>query len=189
MSEGHISLANIKFNYDWDWVGAEREFMRALQLDPGSLRVHSNYGFFLMALGRHDEAIREGQLAMELDPVSSDTQSALGRFFYRAHRFEEAVPYLQRAVELEPRTARVYALMGRKREALRLIRSVKEPPISIAAVYAALGDKDTAFRILEGAAARRNAHLVYLKEDPPLDSLHSDPRWSALLRRLNFPGQ
>lgn len=218
LSEGHLSLANIKFNYDWDWSGAEREFMRALELDPGSLRVHSEYGFLLMALGRHDEAIREGQFAMEIDPVSAQTQSALGRFFYRARRFEEALPHLQRAVELEPRniaacyrlgevytqigrydeamaafdkgplgTARVYALLGRKREALRLIRPVKEPPIGIAAVYAALGKRDEAFRILERGVEQRNAHLVYLKEDPPLQSLHSDPRWSALLRRMNFP--
>jgi TolB-like protein/DNA-binding winged helix-turn-helix (wHTH) protein/Tfp pilus assembly protein PilF len=219
LAEAHISLANIKFNYDWDWAGAEREFKRALELDPGSLRVHSQYGFLLMALGRHDEAIRQGELALELDPVSSQTQAALGRFFYRARRFTEALPHLQRAVELEPTSiaahfrlgelyvemgkyeeaiaafgkdtlgaSRVYALMGQKREALELVRKLKEPAIGIAAVYAALGNKDEAFRILETAVERRNAHLVYLKEDPPLERLHSDRRWEALLRRMNFPG-
>jgi len=218
LAEAHISLANIKFNYDWDWAGAEREFARALELDPGSLRVHSEYGYLLMALGRHDEAIREGLKAIELDPLSSQTQAALGRFFYRARRFTEAVPHLQRAVELEPNNiaahfrlgevytqlgkypeaiaafgkdtlgaSRVYALTGRKREALELVRQLKEPAISIAAVYAALGDNDEAFRILEKAIEQRNAHLVYLKEDPPLESLHSDPRWAMLLHRMKFP--
>lgn len=218
LAEAHISLANIKFNYDWDWAGAEREFARALELDPGSLRVHSEYGYLLMALGRHDEAIREGLKAIELDPLSSQTQAALGRFFYRARRFTEAVPHLQRAVELEPNNiaahfrlgevytqlgkypeaiaafgkdtlgaSRVYALMGHKREALELVRQLKEPAISIAAVYAALGDNDEAFRILEKAIEQRNAHLVYLKEDPPLESLHSDPRWAMLMHRMKFP--
>jgi tetratricopeptide (TPR) repeat protein len=64
-----------------------------LELDPGSLRVHSEYGFLLMALGRHDEAIREGLKAIELDPLSSQTQAALGRFLYRARKFSEAVPH------------------------------------------------------------------------------------------------
>jgi len=220
LAEAHISLANIKFNYDWDWAGADREFSRALELDPGSLRAHSEYGFLLMALGRHDQAIREGQIAIQLDPLSSEIQSALGRFLYRARRFEEALPHLERAVELEPRsvgaryrlgeaytqlgrydkaiaafengplgTARVYALMGRKREARLMLRVLREPPIGIAAVYAALGDKNEAFRILEKATAERSAHLVYLKEDPPLENLHSDPRWNVLLRRMNFPSE
>ena len=218
LAEAHIALGNVKFNYDWDWNGAEQEFMRALELDPGNLRGHSCYGFLLMAVARHDEAIREGRRAVELDPLSSEVQSALGRFLYRGHRVEEAVAPLQRAVELEPQdlaarfrlgevftqlrkydealslfgeksfgAARVYALTGRKQEALEIMRGVNEPPISIAAVYAALGDKDKAFQILQKAVDNRSAHLVYLKEDPPLETLHSDPRWQALIQRMKFP--
>jgi len=56
-----------------------------------------------------------------------------------------------------------------------------------AAVYAALGDKDTAFGILEKAAEERDSLLVFLKEDPPFESLHSDPRWQFLIRRMSFP--
>ncbi|MGH9966964.1 MAG: TPR end-of-group domain-containing protein [Pyrinomonadaceae bacterium] len=57
---------------------------------------------------------------------------------------------------------------------------------AIAGVYATLGDKDEAFRILEKAVAERHM-LAALKEDPPFENLHSDPRWKALLRRTNFP--
>ena len=56
----------------------------------------------------------------------------------------------------------------------------------IARVYATLGDKDEAFRILEKALEERT-FLVSIKEDPPFENLHSDPRWKALLRRMNFP--
>ena len=103
LAEAHISLGNIKHFYDWDWAGAEQELRRALELDPGSLDAHYYYGVLLMHLGRHNEAIREGQIAVQLDPLSSTTQSSLGRFLYRARRYEEALPHLERAVELEPR--------------------------------------------------------------------------------------
>ncbi|MGH9903835.1 MAG: tetratricopeptide repeat protein [Pyrinomonadaceae bacterium] len=228
LAEAHVSLANIKFNYDWDWPGAERELKRALELDPGTLDAHVAYGTLLMTLGRHDEAVREGRIAVQLDPLSSVTQTALGRFLYRARRYEEAVPHLKRAVELEPRSvganfrlgdvyaqmgrygeaiaafekggeirrddglfpagiARVYALMGRGHEARRMIGGVKANAVVIAGVYAALGDKDEAFRILETAIEERSSFLIVLKEDPPLERLRSDPRWPALLRRMNFP--
>jgi TolB-like protein/DNA-binding winged helix-turn-helix (wHTH) protein/Flp pilus assembly protein TadD len=225
LAEAHISLAIVKHYYDWDWTRAEREFRRALELDPGSLQAHISYGHLLMHLGRHDEAIREGQIAVQLDPVSSATQASLGRFLYRARRYEEAVQRLKRAVELEPRSvganfrlgdlyaqvgrydeaiaafgkieelapgdfqvgiARVYALMGRHREARHMIRGLKANADTIAAVYAALGDEDEAFRILEKAVEERQL-IVVLKVDPPLENLHSDPRWKVLLRRMNLP--
>ena len=103
LAEAHTALGNIKHFYDWDWAGAEQEFRRALELDPGSLDAHIDYGTLLMHLGRHNEAIKEGQIAVQLDPLSSRTQSFLGRFLYRARRYEEALPHLERAVELEPR--------------------------------------------------------------------------------------
>jgi Tfp pilus assembly protein PilF len=76
-------------------AGAEQEFRRALELDPGSFDAHIYYGTLLMHLGRHDEAIREGQIGVQLDPLSSPSQTFLGRFLYRARRDEEAVPHLK----------------------------------------------------------------------------------------------
>jgi hypothetical protein len=76
--------------------------------------------------------------------------------------------------------------MGRKRVARQMISGVKANAYTIAGVYATLGDKDEALRILEKAVEERQ-FLVMLKVDPPFENLHSDPRWQALLRRLNFP--
>ena len=229
LAEAHLSLARIKQQYDWDWAGAEQEIRRALELDPGSLEVHTDYGYLLMHVGRLDEAILEGQIVVQLDPVSSAAHSALGRFLYRAHRYEEALPHLLRAVELEPRglganvrlgdlyvqlgrydeaiatyerarevdpngrnfqaaVARVYALMGRHREARQMVSGLKANPYIIAGVYAALRDKDEAFRILEKAVEEHQL-ITPLKVEPPLESLHSDPRWKALLRRMNLPNE
>jgi tetratricopeptide (TPR) repeat protein len=230
LAEAHVSLGNIKEFYDWDWAGAEREFRSALELDPGSLNTHLYYGVLLMHLGRHDEAIREGQIAAKLDPVSSRTQSTLGRFYYRARNYEGALPYLKRAVELEPRNAeanvrlgenyaqmgrydeaiaalernrdltsergdlqagiaRIYALMGRHRDARQMIRGLRANVAVLARVYAALGDHDQVFRILEKAVEERSTAVTYLKADPPFEKMHSDPRWKALLRRMNLTAE
>jgi serine/threonine protein kinase/Flp pilus assembly protein TadD len=228
LAEAHTSLANINSYYDWDWAGAEREFNRALELNPGNLTVRISHGHFLHLLGRRDEAVREGRLAVELDPLSAEAYTSLGRFLYRARRYEEALPVLQRAVQLEPRSsgannrlagiytalgryaealavyekakdvapsatgyrdvvAYVYARMGRKQEALKMVSGTTVFPVDVANVYVALGDKDEAFRILEKAVEERNALLVTVKEEPPLESLHSDPRWQKLLSKMNFP--
>ena len=227
LSEGHMMLAQLNYIYDWDWAGAEQQFKRALELNPGSLYVHRPYAVFLMAVGRHAEAISEIQRAAQLDPVSSEIQSNFGRILYRARKYEEAIPHFKRALELEPRNysayvrlgdvyaklgkydeaiaafenaaqlrsdgmhpariARVYALMGRRREARQMVSGVKAQAFDLAAVYAALGDEDEAFRILDKAVEERNSLLVFFKEDPSFENLRSDPRWKALLRRMNFP--
>jgi hypothetical protein len=83
--------------------------------------------------------------------------------------------------------ARVYALMEKKSQALETISDVKRDLTLVAAVYTALGEKDKAFQILEKEVNARNSIVVVLKEDPPFENLHSDPRWSALLRKMNFP--
>ena len=224
LAEAHISLGNIKCHYDWDWAGSEQELRRALELDPGSLDAHLYYGILLMHLGRHDEAIREGQIAVQLDPVSSGTQSALGRILYRARRYEEAFPHLSARLNWSLGALRritAWVMHTRRWAGMmkRLLRSrdTREPapksgdfirggnraclcadgqtarsaaddqrgegnPYVTAGVYAALGDRDEAFRILEKAVEERQ-FMTPLKVDPPLEGLHSDPRWQV---RMNF---
>lgn len=125
LAEAHIALHGIKFVYDWDWAGAEYELRRALELDSGNPDAHSYYAAYLMAVGRHDEAIREIQSAEQLEPLSSQIQSGFGRILYRARKYEEAIPHLNRALELELRNysayvrlGDVYAKLGRYDEAL-----------------------------------------------------------------------
>ena len=226
LAETHTALGMVKFVYDWDWAGANNELKIACDLDRGNSDVHANYAYFLMALGRHEEAIREMQTAQQLDPLSSQIESGFGRVLYRARKYEEAILHLKRALDLEPRNysayirlgdvyaklgkyddaismfekanqlrsdgmhmariARVYAMMGRQPEARRLVSGLKTGAFDLAAVYAALGDSDEAFRILEKAVSDRASLLVNVKEDPSYDSLRSDPRWTELLRRMNY---
>ena len=72
LGEAHATLALIRSQYDWDWVGAEREFRRAIQLNPGYAAGYHYYGIYLVAMGRFDEALRVLRRAEQLDPRSEE---------------------------------------------------------------------------------------------------------------------
>ena len=86
------------------------------------------------------------------------------------------------------KVVRIYARSGRHEEARRMLKDLsarKAPRVAVAAAaYAALGDKDEAFKLL--FAMPRGDGFNYVKVDPPFDSLHSDPRWTALLQQMNL---
>jgi serine/threonine protein kinase/Tfp pilus assembly protein PilF len=91
MAEGHASMAFIKFRFDWDWVGAEAEFTRALDLNAGHAPSRQWYAMFLASRGRFDDALAQMRRAMELDPLSLIIQSGIGRILHFARRFDEAI--------------------------------------------------------------------------------------------------
>ena len=78
LAEAHTSLASIMWNYDWDFVGAEKEFKLAIELNPGYATAHHFYGYFMSILGRHEEAIREINIARNLDPLSPRISANVG---------------------------------------------------------------------------------------------------------------
>jgi tetratricopeptide (TPR) repeat protein len=174
---------------------AIREGQIAVQLDPLSSATRSALGRFLYRAHRYEEALPHLQRAVELEPQSIHANYRLGDLYAQLGRYDEAIAAYERTrgempedFNPQPAIARVYALMGKHRQAKRMINGVESAPYVIAAVYAALGDKDEAFRILEKAVEERQ-YLTPLKVEPPLESLHSDPRWKLLLRRMNFPDQ
>jgi hypothetical protein len=88
--------------------------------------------------------------------------------------------------------ARTYARMGKRSEARQILETLRNRPAGLpvvpaAGAYAALDDRDEAFRVLFRNVEERNGPAPYVNVDPTLDSLHSDPRWSVLLRRMNLP--
>jgi tetratricopeptide (TPR) repeat protein len=164
-----------------------------MQLDPVSSETHSALGRFLYRAYRYEEALPHLLRAVELEPRSLTANVRLGDLYAQLGRYDEAIAAYERTREAIPiggnfqaAIARVYALMGRHREARQMIKGVKAHPYILAAVYAALGDKDDAFRILEKGVEEHQL-ITPLKVEPPLESLHSDPRWKALLGRMNFP--
>lgn len=102
LAEPHASLTFVRFWYDWDWTGAEREGRRAIELNDNSAFAHLAYSHLLSILGRHEEAIAEGERARELEPVSLIINALNGALRYYAGRFEEAAACLRVALDLEP---------------------------------------------------------------------------------------
>jgi tetratricopeptide (TPR) repeat protein len=100
-AEAHTSLAFIKLFHDWDWLGAEQGFLKALRLKPGYGTAHHWYGEYLLASGRFDEAIAAANRALESDPLGLIIHAFSGLVFYFARRYEDAIVVCRRALEME----------------------------------------------------------------------------------------
>jgi serine/threonine protein kinase/Tfp pilus assembly protein PilF len=102
LPEGHISLALVRENFDWDWAGAESEFRRAIELNPNSAEAHQWYGNFLTRLGRFDEAKAELKKAQGMDPLSLLIDTSVGRQLYFARQYEAAIEQFRKALDMDP---------------------------------------------------------------------------------------
>jgi tetratricopeptide (TPR) repeat protein len=108
----HNALATVKADYDWDWPGAEREFRRAIELNPSYATAHQWYGELLAELGRHEEALAEIKRAQQLDPVSLIINGVSGRILMSAGRDDLAIEQLQKTLEIDPNFAHTHWFLG-----------------------------------------------------------------------------
>jgi tetratricopeptide (TPR) repeat protein len=113
LAEAHTSKALIKFQYEWDWRGAENEFQVAIGLNPSYASAHRFFSDYLKAMGRFDEAISEINLAYGLDPLSLEINTGLGHVLYLSRKYDEAIAQYKRAVELDPGFAKTHLWFGR----------------------------------------------------------------------------
>ncbi|HUE52527.1 MAG TPA: tetratricopeptide repeat protein, partial [Terriglobales bacterium] len=111
LAEAHAALAYATF-FDWDWQGAEREFKRAIELNPNSALSHDRYAECLKTRLRFNESIAEAQSALKLDPLSPELVSQLGNVYLMARRYDESIAQYQRALDLNPNLPVVRALLA-----------------------------------------------------------------------------
>jgi len=104
--EVRYALAASAFYYRWDWEEADREFQRALALDPNLVEARFEYAWFLASMGRFPAAVAEAQRAVERDPLSVSANLALGSVLFLAHQDDRAIAQLRRTAELEPEDSR-----------------------------------------------------------------------------------
>jgi eukaryotic-like serine/threonine-protein kinase len=102
LSEAHLSLALVKMAYDFDWPGAEAEFLRAIELKPGFAGAHFWFGRYLNFMGRYHEAMAELQRAHQLDPLSPFINIELGLPAFFMRRYDISLGNARRAVEMNP---------------------------------------------------------------------------------------
>jgi eukaryotic-like serine/threonine-protein kinase len=111
-AEAHTSLAYIKTFGDWDWLGAETEFRRAIELSPGYAFAHHWYSALLGFVRRHDEAIAEARRARELDPLSLIINRDLGVALYLARHYDAAIAQLRKTLEIDASFAPAHVSLG-----------------------------------------------------------------------------
>ena len=101
LGEAHAALAYVTFFYDWDWPGAEREFKRAIELNPNDLDAHHYYSHFLMPQGRIEESLTESKRALELSPFDVLMNLHLAWHYYYARQYDQALDQIQKTMEMD----------------------------------------------------------------------------------------
>jgi len=174
LAEAHTSLAHIKFLYEWDWPGAEREFKRAIELDPNYATAHHWYGFDLAAVGRFDEAIKEIRKAQEIDPLSLVINATAGWIFYYAHQYDQAIEEESKTLEIDPnfaiahgRLAAAYEQRGMNNEAVEeylkaetLLGETQEEIVALRQAYTVSGTRGFWRKQLDLAMERSKRQYV-----------------------------
>jgi TolB-like protein/Tfp pilus assembly protein PilF len=234
LPEAHSALGQALFSYERNVTESDREYQRAIELNPNYATAHQWYaGSTLVATGRFDQAIAEGRRAVELDPLSLIANLELSAIYGYARENDQAVSQLRKIIEMDPNwylahmvlcqtfnyegkyveaisecekarklnddpavlayLARAYALSGRKDEAMKIVAQMHElskqryvPAYCFGFAYAALGDQDQAFQWLERSRQDGGWEITFVKVDPTLDSLRSDPRFDELVRRVGL---
>jgi serine/threonine protein kinase/Flp pilus assembly protein TadD len=178
LAEAHLALAWVKMSRDWDWVGAQREFRRAIELNPGYAIGHAYYAALLSVLGRYQEAIAEAEWALNLDPLSPLTGATTGLRYYYARNYERAIDEIKKILDMMPQFAPGYwmlalplAVSGRIKEAVEAVDKSLEllsdlDPLSLAirgVIYALSPEK-------QGDARQIIEQLLELSQNRPISA-------------------
>ena len=165
--ELHASLAYIYRHYDWDWPAAEREFLRALQLNPGYATARSWYARFLSGVGRHAEAVEQALRSLESDPLSLIIHTVVGDTLFYSRQYGESVLYYRKSLEMDPTfgpghtdLARSLDLLGKPEEALQEFLQVvpitdgkTQPSAGLATLLLRTNQREEALTMIEDVMA------------------------------------
>ena len=199
------ALGNTFFGEYLQEMGRSEEalvkFRRAVALNPLDSGMAADVAFGFYTARQDDAAIQEFQKALRLEPDFVDTHVGLGWVYQQKKMYPEAITELQKAVNLSNRhevplasLGQVLGESGRKEEATKILEELKlrsehqyVSPCLIALVQIGLGERDQAIASLEQGYTNRDQWMLYLKVDPHMDGLRSDPRFRDLLRRIGLP--
>jgi len=228
LAKAHIEMGRLKQQIDFDWVGADASFQRAISLEPGNPEGVRMAAWSAAMFGRFDEAVQLGRRAVDLDPLDEESWWSLGQIERLNGQLDQAAADGKKGLELDPDSAgvhillsQIYLMQGRPQDALPEIERIHYPSYraclyafayhalgrekdsdaalselmkyhassasEIAAVYAFRNQTDEAFEWLDRAYAQHDLNLNWTKADPLLKNLHNDPRFAALLKKLNLP--
>ena len=177
------------------------EISRALKLDPLSLSINFSYGWRLYLARKYDQAVTQLLSTLEMDPNFVLAHLVLGQAYEEKGQYGLAIAELKKATSLSPNSSlmlaalgRGYAVAGDKDNAEKILEDLTKhsarqyvSPFYVALVVSGLRQNDHALDWLDKAYQDRSNGLIFLKVDPELDSLRSNPRFQALQRRVALP--
>jgi eukaryotic-like serine/threonine-protein kinase len=181
------------------------EMKRSQELDPISTQTMGGMGHAYLIMRRYDESIPHFQKALDLYPNAAFIRAQLAWSYAMKRMYPQALAEYDKIAEPDKVVAAenqlvadglgwVYAVSGRRADALKIAKEVEELSshayvdfYQLATIYAGLGKKDEAFRLLEKGYQQHSAGMAYLAVDPFWDNVHSDPRYADLLRRIGLP--
>jgi len=111
-AEAHVALAINNFAFTWDWAVAEREFLRAIEINPSNPAFYHSFASFLLAMGRSSEATDNLKIALKLDPLSPLINTSMAYPFFFSRQYDQAINELQAAINLEPHFPLSYKILG-----------------------------------------------------------------------------
>ena len=238
LPDAYSALAGVK-QFHHDRAGAEKDLLRAIELNPKYTEGRSHYCAFLEEAGRSEEALAQHQRVLEMEPMSVRYNYFLARFFYRTRAYDRAIEQYQKTLELDPNNALTHEMLGdafelqgkqqeavvewskaltltEDNEAAQLLehtyaasgfkaalrarwqkrltqlnaqaqRGEYVPAMNYVLAQTRLADKEQAFAWLAKAEQEPNGLIFEVKFDPRYDSLRSDPRFAASVRRVGLP--
>ncbi len=175
------------------------EIRKAQELDPLRVGLLGNEGMILYRVRRYAEAISKMQDGLKPEPENAPARVYLGRVFTADGQYAKAIREFQTAGKTDSNSTnnliysgQAYALSGQRGEALEILNQLKitkkyVSPAALAIFYAALDDKEAAFKSLEQAYAERDPQLQFLKVEPGYDPLRDDSRFQQWLQKVGFP--
>jgi len=236
LGEAHATLANALVAYDLNFAEANREFQRAIELNPNYATAHQWYAETgLVPLGQFEKAIAEVKRALELDPLSIVINADVGTVLSNARRYDHAIEQLRKTMEMDPGfyyvhwtlgnalelkglteeaiaeykeaialnddplpralLGHLYAKIGRKNEALAILKQLRElressnqryiSPYNLALIHIGLDQKNEAIQLLEETYEDRDGYnIAFIKVEPMLDPLRGDPRFETLAKKV-----
>jgi tetratricopeptide (TPR) repeat protein len=199
-----VDAHRVYASYLYSILGKQEETLAEIQkvkeLDPNQRPWSFISRYWQMRM--YDRVIQDAEVWLESLPAAPQPRFMLGCAYTEKQMYDKAIAEFQKYLKLEDveipggksGLAYAYGISGKKAEARRLLQELLElskheyvRPYYVGVVYARLGDNDRAFEWFEKAYEERSSHLVAFKVDPWLDPIRSDPRYQALLRRMNFP--
>lgn len=172
LAEPHTALGRIRQEYDWDREGAEKEFKRAIELNPNSSLAHMRYGGFLTFLGNHDEAIAEATQAVGIDPLSALINWSLAYDYYWARRYDEAIEQDRKTLEIDSGYVRSIYQLGLSYEKKGMYEKAFEQYLK----WAALADRTAEVMAWKAAYTASDVRGYHLKQlDQAIEKVGHDP--------------